>query len=92
MKVELTSECDTLSIAEVVEQLKDHIGVLDGEEIGECRIECGCDLEVDVTIDGEVVRTETFSLADIRVWCDQYDTYAWAKDEDGNAILLCFNN
>ena len=102
MKVELTSECATLSVSEVVEQLKccGALNVEPDKKIGECRVECGCDLEIDIMenepddprIDGCLSHTESFTLADIKVWFDQADAYAWAKDEDGDEILLCFAN
>ena len=102
MKIELMDECETMSVSEVVEQLK-RCGALEvkpDKKIGECRIECGCDLEVDIMenepddprIDGCLSHTESFTLADIRVWFTNADTFAWAKDEDGDEILLCFAN
>ncbi|MBQ6329290.1 MAG: hypothetical protein IJI35_09780 [Kiritimatiellae bacterium] len=94
MKVELSDDVQTLTIEEVVEQLKSSgaLEVGDGEYIGECRLECGCDLEVDITscLVGSD-RTETFTEEDIREHFTQGEWYAWAKDEDGNDILLCFN-
>ena len=101
MKIELMDECETMSVSEVVEQLK-RCGALEVEpdkKIGECRIEFGCDLEIDIMenepgdprIDGCLSHTESFTLADIREHFTQCEWYAWAKDEDGDEILLCFN-
>ncbi len=93
MKVELNDDVQTLTIAEVVEQLKSSgaLEVGDGECIGECRLECGCDLEVDITscLVGSD-RTETFTDADIRADFVNADYCTWAKAEDGSDILLCF--
>lgn len=102
MKVEITSDYGTLSVSEVVEQLK-LCGALDiaaDKKIGECRVECGCDLEIDILenepedprIDGGLSHTETFTLSDVATWFTHYDAYAWAKDEDGDDILLGFNS
>lgn len=93
MKVELTSECATLSVSEVAEHLKacGALEIGDGEYLGECRLECGCDLEVDVCsclVGGD--HTETFTDADIRATFVNADYCVWAKDEEGVDILLCF--
>ncbi len=101
MKVEITSEVETLSVKEVVDQLLG-CGALEpmqGKKVGESRVEYGCDLEIDIMeddpsdprIDGCLSHTETFTLSDIATWFTQGDAYAWAKDEDGDDILLCFN-
>lgn len=101
MKIEITSDVDTLSKGEVVQQLVNCGAIeLDCEKIGESRIECGCDLEIDIMhdepedprINGCLSRTETFTLADIRDWFTEGDAYAWATDEDGDEILLCLAN
>ena len=64
---------------------------LEGDEkIGEVRLECGCDLEVDVVCNGKFAYTETFTLGDIRAEFGAADYYCWAKDDDGNDILACF--
>ena len=84
MKVELKDEVQTMTIAEVVEQLRTS-GAL------EIRLECGCDLEVDVVsclFSGD--HTETFTEGDIRDCFVNADYCTWAKDENGNDILLCF--
>ena len=93
MKVELNEEVETLTIAEVVKQLKacGALEIGDGEYLGECRLECGCDLEVDVCsclVGGD--HTETFTDADIRATFVNADYCVWAKDEEGVDILLCF--
>lgn len=93
MKVEINEEVQTLTIAEVVEQLKTcgALEIGDGEYLGECRLECGCDLEVDVCsclVGGD--HTETFTEQDIRDYFTNADYCVWANDEDGNDILLCF--
>lgn len=93
MKVELKDEVETMTIAEVVEQLRTSgaLEIGDGEYLGECRLECGCDLEVDVVsclFSGD--HTETFTEGDIRDCFVNADYCTWAKDENGNDILLCF--
>ena len=63
----------------------------DGEYVGECRFECGCDLEVDVLsclVGAD--HTETFTEQDVRDWFVNAEYCAWAKDENGNDVLLCF--
>ena len=45
----------------------------------------------DPRIDGCLSHTEEFTLSDIREHFTQGEWYTWAKDEDGNDILLCFN-
>ena len=85
---------DSLDVAiltpkEVAEQLMN--SRLDGgERIGEVRLECGCDLEVDVVRDGKYEYTETFTLGDIRSEFEAADYYCWAEDSDGNDVLACF--
>ena len=93
MKVEISDEVQTMTIAEVVDQLKScgALEVGDGEYVGECRFECGCDLEVDVLsclVGAD--HTETFTEQDVRDWFVNAEYCAWAKDENGNDVLLCF--
>lgn len=101
MKVELTKDVEALSVSEVVEQLIGcgAIEIGPDKRLGESRLECGCDLEIDIMendpmdkrIDGFLSHTETFTISDIREYFTQGEWYAWAKDEDGDDILLCFN-
>ena len=101
MKVEITNEVATLSVSEVVEQLRQcgALSVGPDKKIGECRIECGFDLAIDIMenepddprIDGCLSYTEEFPLEDIRASFTECEWYTWAKDEDGDDILLCFN-
>ena len=88
---------ETLTPKEVAEQLMN--SRLEGDEkIGEVRLECGCDLEIDVWRDikddprcsGYYLYTETFALGDIRAEIGAADYYCWAKDDDGNDVLACF--
>ena len=97
MKIEINDNVQLLSPKEVAEQLLN--GTLeDGEYIGDVRLECGCDLEVDIhlrdemdkRIDGYRDRTETFTLGDIRDTFTAADYYAWVKDESGDDVLACF--
>ena len=93
MKVEINDEVQAMTVAEVVDQLNacGALVVGDGEYVGECRLECGCDLEVDVVsclVGAD--HTETFTESDIRDWFVNADYCAWAKDEEGNDVLLCF--
>jgi len=97
MKIEITDDVQLLSPREVAEQLMNP-QLAAGEYIGDVRLECGCDLEVDIhlhdemdkRIDGYRDRTETFTLGDIRDTFVAADYYAWVKDEDGNDYLACF--
>ena len=89
-----------MSVTEVVEQLLAcgafEVGM--DKRMGEARLEYGTDLEIDIMendpmdprIDGFLSHTETFTLSDIREHFEAADYYAWAKDEDGSDVLLCF--
>lgn len=93
MKVEINDEVQTMNIMEVVMELKacGALEVGDGEYVGECRLECGCDLEVDIgscMTGGD--HTETFTEQDIRDWFVNSDYCVWARNEDGEDILVCF--
>ena len=100
MKVEINN-VEALSLTEVVEQLVGcgALQIAHDKKLGESRLECGCDLEIDIMendpsdprIDGCLSHTEEFTLSDIREHFTQGEWYTWAKDEDGNDILLCFN-
>lgn len=91
------TDISTLSVKEVADLLM--ISRLKrGERIGDIRLECGCDLEIDILIDdpsdprhdGNLDYTETFTISDIRDEFTQGDWYAWAKDENGEDVLICF--
>lgn len=96
MKYEI--DCDALTTNEVAHQLLDSVLAPD-ERVGEARLECGCDLEVDILhndpsdpcIDGSLSHVETFTLGDIRYELCEGDIYCWAKDENGTDVLLCNN-
>ena len=100
MKVELNEEVQTMTIAEVVEQLEScgALSLEDGERVKDSRLECGCDLEVDIEMEveddprcsGYDTRTETFTEEDIRDYFTNADYCVWAQDEEGVDILLCF--
>ena len=89
-----------LSLCEVAEQLRDcgAIELAADEKIGEVRLECGTDLEIDIDkvieddprCSGYTDHTETFTMSDIRDYFTAADYYAWAKDKDGNDVLMCF--
>ena len=89
-----------LTPREVAEQLRDcgAIELAADEKIGEVRLECGTDLEIDIDkvieddprCSGYTDRTETFTMSDITDYFTAADYYAWAKDEDGNDVLMCF--
>lgn len=87
----------TMTPQEVADQLMN--GWLeDDERICDVRLECGCDLEVDIEkvvkddprCSGYYDHSETFTIDDIREQFVQGDYYIWAKDEDGDDVLLCF--
>lgn len=100
MKVELNDNVQTMSVTEVVNALVSSgaLEIDNGERLGEARLECGCDLEIDIMHDdsmdmrihGCLSHTETFTEEDIRADFVNADYCAWAKDEDGNDVLLCF--
>lgn len=89
-----------LTPREVAEQLRDcgAIELAADEKIGEVRLEFGTDLEIDIDkiieddprCSGYTDRTETFTMSDITDYFTAADYYAWAKDEDGNDVLMCF--
>lgn len=87
----------TLTPKEVAEQLMNSRLERD-EKIGDVRLECGCDLEVDVmrVVEDDPrcsdyhLYTETFTLGDIRDEFEAADYYCWAKDDEGNDVLACF--
>ena len=91
------TDISTLSVKEVADQLMNSRLERD-EKIGDVRLECGCDLDIDILVDdpsdprldGHIDRTETFTLSDIRDYFTQGDWYAWAKTEDGEDVLVCF--
>ena len=87
------TDISTLSVKEVADQLMNS-RLERGERIGDVRLECGCDLEIDILIDEpsdpRLDRTETFTISDIREDFTQGDWYAWAKDENGEDVLICF--
>ena len=89
-----------LTPREVAEQLRDcgAIELAADEKIGEVRLEFGMDLEIDIDkvieddprCSGYTDRTETFTMSDITDYFTAADYYAWAKDEDGNDVLMSF--
>lgn len=100
MKVEINDDTRVMSIKEVAEELKWNGALnLDSDErMGDARLECGCDLEIDIMtddamdrrIDGCLSRTETFTLNALLEEFSSFDYCTWAKDENGDDILLCF--
>lgn len=89
-----------LTPREVAEQLRDcgAIELAADEKIGEVRLEFGTDLEIDIDkvieddprCSGYTDRTETFTIGDIGYHFTAADYYAWARDESGDDVLLCF--
>ena len=45
---------------------------------------------MDKRVDGYPKRDEEFDIGDIRSYFTAADYYTWAKDEDGNDVLMCF--
>lgn len=98
--LELPEGSTLLTLREVAEQMEQYGGLhLEGDEaIGECRLEFGTDLEVDINkvIEGDprcsgyLVRTDTITISDIRAHFTAADYYAWGKDGDGDDVLVCF--
>jgi hypothetical protein len=86
----------TMTPQEVAEQLVNGT-MTDDERIKDV---CFEDRELNITIkkvieddprcSGYVVRVETFDIWDIRELFVHGDYYTWAKDEDGDDVLLCF--
>ena len=94
------SDTEVLTPREVAEQLV-NCGAIElepDERIGEIELDFVTDLaiEIEKVIEGDPrcsgysERTETFTLSDIRDYFTASDYYAWAKDEDGNDVLMCF--
>lgn len=94
------TDTEVLTPREVAEQLRDcgAIELAADEEIGEVRLEFGTDLEIDIKkvieddprCSGYTDRTETFTMSDITDYFTAADHYAWATDEDGDDVLMCF--
>ena len=90
----------SLTLREVAEQLENcgAIHLDEDEAIGECRLECGTDLEIDINkvieddprCSGYLDHTESLTLSDIRDYFTAADYYAWGKDENGDDRLYCF--
>lgn len=97
---ETLNDAAVLTPREVAEQLRDcnAIELAADEKIGEVRLEFGTDLEIDIDkvieddprCSGYTDHTETFTVSDVAVYLDAADYYAWARDEDGDDVLLCF--
>lgn len=88
---------DALSVNEVVDQFV--VQYLDSDEkIGDVRLECGCDLEVDILhnepgdprIHGTLSYTKTLTVSDLREDAEG-DVFFWARNEYGEEVLLCRN-
>lgn len=97
MKVELSDlNLEALTPAEVAEQMTNSTIETD-EEIGAVSLEDG-DLVVEIRkvvkgdprCSGCCDRYMTFDIEDIRAEFVAADYYEWAKDEDGDDVLLCF--
>lgn len=89
MTYELPDDVIEMTPQEVAEQLMN--GRLEpNEKIGEVRLECGKDLEIDIEVDEEFDRTETFYLSDIQDEFIHGDYYTWALNEKFEDVLLCF--
>jgi hypothetical protein len=59
-------------------------------EYGELSIEIERVIKNDPRCSGYVVRVEIYEIREIREQFVQGDYYTWAKDEDGDDVLLCF--
>lgn len=99
MTVTLCDDVSALTVREVVEQLMScgDIELEDYERVIDTRLECGCDLEVDIECNADDVRidgryTITRTLEDIRAAFTAADYYTWAVNEDGEDVLLCFGD
>lgn len=78
----------TYTPREVANMLVDcgYIDLDDDECITDVRLECGSDLEIDFSSD----RSENYTVCDIRDAFTASDYCAWAKDENDNDVLVCF--
>ena len=87
-------EIHTMTPKEVAEQLV-NCGAIDldeNESICNVSLECGTDLEITIVDeDTNEDYTATFTLEDIRSEFTECEYYCWAKDENGNDVLACFN-
>ena len=98
---DIDQDIQTLTPQEVAKQLEGcgAIELDEDERISEVRLECGCDLEIDIekVIEDDPrcsaypSHTETFTLSDIREYFTEFDYYKWAKDENDEDVLACFN-
>ena len=69
------------------------------ERISEVRLECGSDLEIDIEkvveddprCTGYHSHTETYTILDLRTAFTEADFCIWAKDENDEDTLVCFN-
>lgn len=96
---ERMSETAVLSTKEVAMQLLNcnAFEVAADERMGDVCLDEGT-LVVDIhhlepedpRVDGCVKRREEFNMSDIREHFTAADYYQWAKDEDGDDVLLCF--
>lgn len=89
-----------MTLQEVAERLV-NCGAIElqaDERIGEVRLECGTDLDIDIekVIEDDprcssyVDHTETFDIGDIKHHLEAADYCAWVHDEDGDDCLMCF--
>lgn len=92
-------DTEVLSLEEVADQLRGcgAFDLGDDEKIGEVVREDGdlvvfidYDEPMDVRIHGCRKREVAFSLVEINNHFTAADYYSWAKDEDGNDVLMCF--
>ena len=94
------SDTEVLTIREVAEQLA-NCGAIElekDERIGNVELEFGTDLSIEIEkvieddprCSGYTDRTETFTVSDITDYFTSADYYAWARDEDGDDVLMCF--
>ena len=102
MKVEINN-VEAISLEDVAERLAlaGAFRVAVDERIGEVAMEDGAlvvpilyDEPMDCRVDGCRKRDEVCDITKVRNWLTEEDTqfFTFAKDEDGNDILLCFNN
>ena len=103
-EITITIPCDSVDLLlpmEVAERLMacEALTLDASERIGEMRVECGVDLEIDIhvsdqsdpRIDGHLDHTETYTLDDLRTHIgDMADYMIWVRDEDGCDYLACF--
>lgn len=87
LKFNSIEDIQTYTPQEAADMLVDcgYLELDEDERITDVRLECGCDLEIDINDE----RTETFTTPDLADAFTVADFITWAKDENDNDVLVC---